>query len=62
MSLRFSIIFVAHQLGGRRVPGGIDAIVAAHAAVAGAGVVFTTDPTEQCRLLANHPGIDVEKP
>lgn len=50
------------RAGGRRVPGGIDAIVAAHAANAGRGVVFTTDPIDLRRLLADHPAIRVEKP
>lgn len=50
------------RAGGRRVPGGIDAIVAAHAANAGRGVVFTTDPVDLRRLLADHPTIRVEKP
>lgn len=54
--------FVAHQTGGRRVPSGIDAIVAAHAALAGTGIVFTTDPADLRRLLANHPGVDVQRP
>ena len=54
--------FVAHHAGGRRVPSGIDAIIAAHAAVAGTGVIFTTDPTDLRRLLANHPGVHVDKP
>lgn len=36
--------------------------VAAHAATAGHGVVFTTDPTDLRRLLADHPTIAVEKP
>lgn len=48
--------------GPRRIPGGIDAIVAAHAAEAGRGVVFTTDPSDLRRLLVDHPRIAVEKP
>ena len=44
------------------MPGGIDAIVAAHAAEAGAGVVFTTDPRDLRRLLADTRGVVVEKP
>lgn len=48
--------------GGRQVPGGIDAIVAAHAALAGRGIVFTTDPGDLRRLLADHPTVHVEKP
>jgi len=45
-----------------RAPGGIDAIVAAHAADVGEGVVFTTDPSDLPRLLADYPKIRVEKP
>jgi predicted nucleic acid-binding protein len=52
----------AERAGGRRSPGGIDAIVAAHAVVAGPATVFTTDPTDLKRLLADHPKIRVEKP
>ena len=48
--------------GGRRVPSGIDAIVASHAVDAESGVVFTTDPSDLRRLLANHPRIAVRKP
>lgn len=48
--------------GARRVPSGIDAIVAAHATEAEAGVVFTTDPSDLRRLLADHPRITVERP
>ena len=47
--------FVAHDARGRRVPSGIDAIVAAHAAVAGTAVVFTTNPTDLRRLLGQPP-------
>lgn len=54
--------FAAQRSGTRRIPGGIDAIVAAHAAEVGAGVVFTTDPGDLRRLLADTPGIVVEKP
>lgn len=50
------------RAGGRRIPSGIDAIVAAHAADAGAGVVFTTDPGDLRRLLVAHPRIRVERP
>lgn len=50
------------RTGGRRIPGGIDAIVAAHAAEVGAGVVFTTDPVDLRRLLADSPRIVVNKP
>ena len=46
----------------RRAPSGIDAIVAAHAADAGQGVVFTTDPGDLRRLLTDHPRIRVERP
>lgn len=56
--LRFSV----ERAGARRLPSGIDAIVAAHAADSGAGVVFTTDPTDLRRLLADFPRITVEKP
>ena len=48
--------------GVRRIPGGIDAIVAAHAAEARAGVVFTADPSDLRRLLADSPQITVTKP
>lgn len=54
--------FAVERSGSRRLPGGIDAIVAAHAAEVGRGVVFTTDPTDLRRLLADHPLIAVEKP
>lgn len=54
--------FVSLQAGGRRVPSGIDAIVAAHAALAGTGILFTTDPSDLRRLLANHPSVDVDEP
>ena len=47
---------------GRRTPSGIDAIVAAHAAEAAAGVVFTTDPTDLRRLLTDFSPITIEKP
>lgn len=52
----------AERAGSRRAPGGIDAIVAAHAAEVGTGVVFTTDPSDLRRLLADHPLIAIEKP
>lgn len=52
----------ATKAAGRRPPSGIDAIVAAHAADAGAGVVFTTDPGDLRRLLDTHPRIRVERP
>jgi predicted nucleic acid-binding protein len=48
--------------GARRVPSGIDAIVAAHAAERETGVVFTTDPADLRRLLAELPRIAVERP
>jgi predicted nucleic acid-binding protein len=54
--------FAAQQLGGRRPAGGIDAIVAAHAADAEAGVVFTTDAPDLRRLLADLPRILVQRP
>jgi predicted nucleic acid-binding protein len=54
--------FDASRSRSRHVPSGIDAIVAAHAVQAGSGVVFTTDPTDLRRLLANHPNVVVEKP
>jgi predicted nucleic acid-binding protein len=50
------------RTGAKRLPGGIDAIVAAHAAAAGIGVVFTTGPTDLRRLLTDHPDVRVEKP
>ncbi|MEZ5143018.1 MAG: hypothetical protein R2726_10940 [Acidimicrobiales bacterium] len=56
--LRYNV----ERSGAHRVPGGIDAIVAAHAAEAGAGVVFTTDPRDLRRLLADTRGVVVEKP
>lgn len=52
----------AVRSSGRRAPSGIDAIVAAHAADAGQGVVFTTDPGDLRRLLTDHPRIRVERP
>jgi predicted nucleic acid-binding protein len=54
--------FAAASSGLRRPPGGIDAMVAAHAAAAGAGVVFTTDLADLRRLLVDHASIRVEKP
>lgn len=54
--------FAVERSGGRRIPGGIDAIVAAHAAAAGSGLVFTTDASDLRRLLADDPGVRVEKP
>ncbi|MGH9155047.1 MAG: type II toxin-antitoxin system VapC family toxin [Acidimicrobiales bacterium] len=52
----------AERSAGRQPPGGIDAIVAAHAVEASIGVVFTTDPTDLRRLLIDHTHIRVEKP
>lgn len=54
--------FAVKRSGTRRIPGGIDAIVAAHAAEVGTGVVFTTDPSDLRRLLADTLGVVVEKP
>ena len=56
--LRFSV----QRTGVRRIPSGIDAIVAAHAVDVGRAVVFTTDTTDLRRLLAEYPRIAVEKP
>ena len=56
--LRFGVL----RSGTRRPPSGIDAIVAAHAADAGAGVVFTTDPADLRRLLGDFPRIRIERP
>jgi len=53
--------FTAARAAGRRPPSGIDAIVAAHAADAGAGVVFTTDPIDLRRLLADFTRVRVER-
>lgn len=52
----------AARAAGRRPPSGIDAIVAAHAADVGKGVVFTTDPGDLRRLLAELPRVRVERP
>ena len=52
----------AQPAGSGRAPGGIYAIVAAHAAEVGTGVVFTTGPADLRRLLADYPRIAVEKP
>jgi predicted nucleic acid-binding protein len=54
--------YAAARTAGRRPPSGIDAIVAAHAADAGAGVVFTTDPGDLRRLLTSSPRVRVERP
>ena len=56
--LRFSV----QRTGVRRIPSGIDAIVAAHAVDVGRAVVFTTDTTDLRRLLVDYPQIAVEKP
>ena len=56
--LRFSV----QRTGVRRIPSGIDAIVAAHAVDVGRAVVFTTDTTDLRRLLVEYPRIAVEKP
>ena len=54
--------YAAVRAASRRSPSGIDAIVAAHAAEAGSGVVFTTDPSDLRNLLAAHPRLRVERP
>jgi len=54
--------FAVERSGARRVPSGIDAIVAAHAANAGTGAVFSTDQSDLRRLLSDFPRIKVEKP
>ena len=55
--------YAAGRAAGRRPPpSGIDAIVAAHAADSGAGVVFTTDPDDLRRLLVGHTRVRVERP
>lgn len=54
--------FAVERTGVRRLPSGIDAIVAAHAAVAGAGVVFTTDLSDLRRLLSGTPRVTIKKP
>jgi hypothetical protein len=56
--LRFGVL----RSGVRQIPSGIDAIVAAHAADAGSGVVFSTDPIDLRRLLSDFPRIKVEEP
>ena len=56
--LRYSV----KRSGERKAPSGIDAIVAAHAAEAGRGVVFTTDLPDLERLLSDTPSIAVRKP
>jgi hypothetical protein len=52
----------AERTGRRRAPSAIDAIVAAHAADVGAGVVFTTDPGDLRRLLSGVPRVRIERP
>ena len=54
--------YAATRAAGRRAPSGIDAIVAAHAADGGAGVVFTSDPGDLRRLLAASPRVRIERP
>ena len=55
--------YAASRTAGRRAPpSGIDAIVAAHAAECGAGVVFTTDPNDLRRLLVGQTRVRVERP
>ena len=56
--LRFGV----ERSGTRRTPTGIDAIVAAHAADADKAVVFTTDPSDLRRLLADCTWVTVDKP
>ena len=54
--------FLVQRSGHRRIPSGIDAIVAAHAVEAEPSAVFTTDPTDLRRLLTEFPRIRIEKP
>ncbi len=54
--------FLARRANPRRMPSGIDAVVAAHAADAGSGVVFSTDPLDLRTLLAEFPMITVQRP
>jgi len=54
--------FGMERSGARRMPTGIDAIVAAHAADAQESVVFTSDPSDLHRLLVGCPWVGVEKP
>jgi hypothetical protein len=56
--LRFGV----ERSSSRRMPSGIDAIVAAHAADACEAVVFTMDPSDLRRLLADCPWVRVDKP
>jgi predicted nucleic acid-binding protein len=56
--LRFGV----QRTGARRIPSGIDAIVAAHAVEAEPAVVFTTDTADLRRLLVDHPRVAVERP
>ncbi len=54
--------FAAQRSAVRRIPSGIDAIVATHATDAGSGVVFSTDAVDLRRLLTDYPRIKVEAP
>ncbi len=54
--------FRVERSGSRRMPTGIDAIVAAHAADADGSVVFTTDPSDLRRLLVDCQWVRVDKP
>jgi predicted nucleic acid-binding protein len=45
--------------GTRRKPSGVDALVAAHAVVAGRGVVVTSDPKDHRLLLADNTTVEV---
>lgn len=56
--LRFGV----QQSAVRRIPSGIDAIVAAHAADAGSGIVFSSAGVDLRRLLTDFPRIKVETP
>ena len=50
------------RAGAKRLPSGIDALVAAHAIDVGAGVVLTTDVDDLSRLLVDHPRVAVRNP
>lgn len=52
---------VVDRAGRRRLPSGIDAIVAGHAAEVERAVVFTTDPADLAALLADHARVVVER-
>jgi predicted nucleic acid-binding protein len=56
--LRFGV----ERSGARRIPTGLAAIVAAHAADTHETVVFTSDPSDLRRLLVGCPWVRVEKP